>query len=153
MPPFHIVLFAPEIPQNTGTIGRLCVCTGAVLHLIDPLGFQIDDAHLRRAGLDYWPFLEWHRWSSWEEFLAGAKPARMAFLSSKTTRSFFDRKATPGDFLVFGNEQHGLPVEFYERYRDSLYTLPMPGPHARCHNLANAAAIALYEALRQTGEI
>jgi tRNA (cytidine/uridine-2'-O-)-methyltransferase len=149
--PFHIVLVSPEIPQNTGTIGRLCVCTGAVLHLIDPLGFVIDDAHLRRAGLDYWPYLDWHRWSSWEDFLAGAKPTRMAFLSSKTTRSFFERQATPGDFLVFGNEQHGLPVEFYERYRDSLYTLPMPGPHARCHNLANAASIALYEALRQTG--
>ncbi len=153
MLPFHIVLYAPEIPQNTGTIGRLCVCTGAVLHLIDPLGFQIDDAHLRRAGLDYWPFLEWHRHPDWDAFLAECQPPRLVFLSSKTRRSFFALKSQPGDYLVFGNEQHGLPTEFYTRYADSLYTLPMPGPHARCHNLANAASIALYEALRQTGAL
>ena len=149
--PFHIVLNAPEIPQNTGTIGRLCVCTGAVLHLIDPLGFKIDDAHLRRAGLDYWPFLEWYRHADWNAFLQEAKPARLAFLTSKTTRSIFDYQAQPGDFLVFGNEQHGLPEEIHQRYADNLYTIPMPGPHARCHNLANAASIALYEVLRQTG--
>ncbi|MCQ2402443.1 MAG: tRNA (cytidine(34)-2'-O)-methyltransferase [Lentisphaeria bacterium] len=149
--PFHIVLYAPEIPQNTGTIGRLCVCTGAVLHLIEPLGFTIDDAHLRRAGLDYWPYLDWHRWKDWESFLEGMKPPRLVFLSSKTKRNFFDLQTQEGEFLVFGNEQHGLPPEFYTKYSDSLYTLPMPGEHARCHNLANAAAITLYEALRQHG--
>lgn len=151
--PFHIVLLAPEIPQNTGTIGRLCVCTGATLHLIDPLGFQIDDAHLRRAGLDYWPYLDWHRWKSWDEFLDAMRPPRLVFLTSKTDRSYFSLKTREGEFLVFGNEQHGLPQEFYSRYADSLYTLPMPGEHARCHNLANAASIALYEALRQQGAL
>ena len=152
--PFHIVLVAPQIPQNTGTIGRLCVCAGAVLHLIEPLSFQIDDAHLRRAGLDYWPFLDWHLHPGWEEFLKSAKPClqRMFFLSSKTARNFYDTALMPGDFLVFGNEQHGLPVDFYQRYEEQLRTLPMPGPHARCHNLANAASIALYEGLRQTGQ-
>lgn len=149
--PFHVVLYAPEIPQNTGTIGRLCVCTGAVLHLIEPLGFQIDDAHLRRAGLDYWPFLEWHRWQNWEAFLAGMHPEHLAFLTSKTKRSFYDHQTSEGEFLVFGNEQHGLPEEIHKRYAQDLYTLPMPGKHARCHNLANAASIALYEALRQHG--
>lgn len=149
--PFNIVLIAPEIPQNTGTIGRLCVCTGARLHLIEPLGFKIDDAHLRRAGLDYWPYLDWHLYPDWEAFLKENQPQRLVFLSSKTTQNFFDAQLQPGEYLVFGNEQHGLPVPFYERYAGSLYTLPMPGEHARCHNLANAAAIALYEALRQTG--
>lgn len=148
---FNIVLVAPEIPQNTGTIGRLCVCTGARLHLIEPLGFTIDDAHLRRAGLDYWPFLDWRRHSGWEEFLAAEKPEHLVFLSSKTADSFFDYAVHPGEYLVFGNEQHGLPPEFYTRYAAQLRTLPMPGPHARCHNLANAAAITLYESLRQTG--
>ncbi len=151
--PFNIVLMAPEIPQNTGTIGRLCVCTDARLHLIEPLGFKIDDAHLRRAGLDYWPYLDWHRYPNWENFLETNHPSRLHFLSSKTDRSFFDCQIEPGDYLVFGNEQHGLPQEFYERYRDNLWTLPMPGAHARCHNLANAASITLYEALRQTGQL
>lgn len=147
--PFHIVLVAPEIPQNTGTIGRLCVNAGAVLHLVDPLGFQIDDAHLRRAGLDYWPFLKWHRWKNFPHFLQEMAPKRMLFLTSKTNQSIFQTKINPGDFLVFGNEQHGLPQDFYQTYHDCLRTLPMPGLHARCHNLANAASIALYEALRQ----
>ncbi len=151
--PFHIVLIAPEIPQNTGTIGRLCVCTDTVLHLIEPLGFQIDDAHLRRAGLDYWPYLEWHLWKDWDSFIEAMKPERLVFLSSKTTKSYFDLQVQEGEYLVFGNEQHGLPVEFYEKYKDSLYTLPMPGEHARCHNLANAASITLYEALRQCNRL
>lgn len=149
--PFNIVLIAPEIPQNTGTIGRLCVCTGARLHLIEPLGFLIDDAHLRRAGLDYWPYLDWTVHPGWEGFLDREQPQSMVFLSSKTTSSFFDYQVHEGEYLVFGNEQHGLPPDFYGRYADRLRTLPMPGPHARCHNLANAAAITLYESLRQVG--
>ena len=147
---FHIVLVAPEIPQNTGTIGRLCVCTGARLHLIEPLGFQIDDTHLRRAGLDYWPFLDWKLHPDWESFLASEQPEHLVFLSSKTKQSYFDYHVHEDEYLVFGNEQHGLPPEFYQRYASQLRTLPMPGEHARCHNLANSAAIALYEALRQT---
>ncbi len=147
--PLHIVLVAPEIPQNTGTIGRLCVNTGTVLHLIEPLGFLLDDTHLKRAGLDYWPFLRWHLWHSFPHFLQEMNPQRMLFLSSKTQRSLFQTQIHPGDFLVFGNEQHGLPPEFYQTYQDSLVTIPMTGIHARCHNLANAASIALYEALRQ----
>jgi tRNA (cytidine/uridine-2'-O-)-methyltransferase len=148
---FHIVLVAPEIPQNTGTIGRLCVCTDADLHLIRPLGFQLDEAHLRRAGLDYWPFLTWSFYENWEDFLErNHHPQRLIFCSSKTKRSIYDFAFQEEDWLVFGNEGHGLPPHFYEQYRDSLYTIPMPGVHARCHNLANAASIVLYEALRQT---
>ncbi len=148
--PFHVVLVAPEIPQNTGTIGRLCVNADAHLHLIEPLGFLIDDTHLRRAGLDYWPHLKWNLWKSWDAFLEGARPGRLVFLTSKTQQSIYGLRIQPGDFFVFGNEQHGLPPEFHERYKTQLFTIPMPGEHARCHNLANAASIALYEGLRQT---
>ncbi len=151
MTPFHIVLVAPEIPQNTGTIGRLAVSTDAVLHLIDPLGFSLEDKYLKRAGLDYWKFLKLHRWKNWEEFLAERTPdARLLFFSTHGERSYFDEKYLPGDYLVFGRESAGLPREFYTRYRESLRVIPMPGEHSRSLNLANAVSIVLYEALRQT---
>jgi len=149
-PCYHIVLVAPEIPQNTGTIGRLCVCTGAKLHLIKPLGYQLDEAHLRRAGMDYWQYLDWDVYENWEDFLTRAKPTQLVFCSTKTKRSLYDFKFTEGDWLVFGNEGHGLPPDFYTIYEKNLYTIPMPGEHARSHNLANSVSIALYEALRQT---
>jgi len=148
--PFHIVLVAPEIPPNTGTIGRLCVCTDARLHLIRPLGFSLDAAQVRRAGLDYWPYLELRVHENWEAFLQEARPDRMFFASTRGGRSLYDYRFQGGQFLVFGNETDGLPVEFYERYAENLYVIPMPGRHARSHNLANAASIVLYEALRQT---
>ena len=146
---FNIVLVAPEIPQNTGAIGRLCVCTEARLHLIRPLGFLLDEAHLRRAGLDYWPHLDCSLHDSWQDFLQQAQPQRMFFCSTKTKRNVYELKFQKGDFLVFGNEGHGLPEEFYTRYQQDLYCIPMPGKHARSHNLANAVAIVLYEAWRQ----
>ncbi len=149
-PCFHIVLVAPEIPQNTGTIGRLCVCTGARLHLNKPLGYSLDEASVRRAGLDYWPHLDLCVHDDWEAFLAAAKPERMLFASTKGGRSLYEFQFHPGDYLVFGNEGHGLPDAFYERYSNALYIIPMPGVHARSHNLANAASIVLYEAMRQT---
>lgn len=154
-PCFHIVLVAPEIPQNTGTIGRLCVCTGARLHLIEPLGFSLDEAHLRRAGLDYWPHLDWQLYPDWETWLerVAPEPGRLYFCSTKTDRSLYQTQLQAGDFLVFGNEGHGLPAAFYPRYQNRLVTIPMPGGHARSHNLANAVAIVLYEGLRQTGII
>lgn len=151
VPCFNIVLVAPEIPQNTGTIGRLCVCTDAKLHLIKPLGYSLDEAHLRRAGLDYWPFLSWDLYEDWEDFLTrNDNPERMFFCSTKTTRSIYDCKLQEGDWLIFGNEGHGLPPPFYKRYEDKLWTIPMPGVHARSHNLANSVSIALYEGLRQS---
>ncbi len=146
---FNIVLVAPEIPQNTGNIGRLCVCTGSRLHLIEPLGFSLEQSQLRRAGLDYWPHLGYELHSGWNRFLAREKPARMIFLSTRGQRSVYDFSFRPADFLVFGNEGSGLPDPFYQRYADSLYRLPMPGQHCRSLNLANAVGIVLYEALRQ----
>ncbi len=149
-PQFHIVLVAPEIPQNTGTIGRLCVCTGTRLHLVRPLGFSLDASKVRRAGLDYWQFLDLAVYDDWESFLGRTRPERLVFLSTKTSRSVYTCRFRSGDWLVFGNETRGLPTDFYSRYSEQLWTIPMPGPRARSHNLANAAAIVLYEALRQT---
>ena len=146
---FHVVLVAPEIPQNTGTIGRLCVCTATPLHLVRPLAFSLDEARIRRAGLDYWPYLDLHVHDSWDTFLAAAAPRRLLFCTTKCTRSLYEVRFADGDALVFGNESSGLPPAFYERYRDDLLAIPMPGPHARSHNLANAVSIVLYEALRQ----
>ena len=151
MKPFHIVLVAPEIPQNTGTIGRLAVSTDAVLHLIDPLGFSLEDKYLKRAGLDYWRFLDLHRYRDWEEFLGALEEgARLLFFSTHGEKSYFDERYLPGDYLVFGRESAGLPEEFCTRYCDSLRVIPMPGEHSRSLNLANAVSIVLYEALRQT---
>jgi len=149
---FHVVLVAPEIPQNTGTIGRLCVCTDARLHLIRPLAFSLDESRIRRAGLDYWRFLDLHVHEDWPAFIAAAAPPpeRMFFLTTKSERSVFGSNFAAGDYLVFGNETSGFPPAFYRDYADRLFTIPMPGRHARSHNLANAAAIVLYEALRQT---
>lgn len=146
---FHVVLVAPEIPQNTGTIGRLCVCTDVRLHLVRPLAFSLDEARIRRAGLDYWPHLDLHVHETWEDFLASSRPSRLFLCTTKATRSLYEVRFEEGDALVFGNETSGLPPPFYECYRDALVTIPMPGAHARSHNLANAVSIVLYEALRQ----
>ena len=152
---FNIVLVAPEIPQNTGTIGRLCVCNGAPLHLIRPLGFSLDETQLRRAGLDYWPHLDLHVHDDWEAFLAAAAPdqERLFFISTKAQASIFKTDLRDGDWLVFGRETSGLPPEFYDRYRDQLRLIPMLGEHCRSLNLANAVSIVFYEALRQAGQV
>lgn len=148
----RIVLVAPEIPQNTGTIGRLCVCVGAELHLIEPLGFEVSETRLRRAGLDYWRHLDWRVHSDWRSFTAHCAPDRMFFLSAHGEKSLYDTRFEATDWLVFGNETSGLPSDFYEEYADRLLAIPMPGENARTHNLANAVSIAVYEALRQTRE-
>lgn len=147
--PINIVLVKPEIPHNTGAIGRLCVGLDCPLHLIRPLGFRLTEQHLRRAGLDYWEHLSLSVHDSWEEFLKAVAPGRLFFLSTRGERSLYDCSFLPGDTLVFGSEGRGLPEDFYDRYRDRLFRIPMPGPHARSINLANAAAITAYEAYRQ----
>ena len=152
MEPFNIVLFEPEIPQNTGTIGRLAVSTDSKLHLIEPLGFSLEDKFLKRAGLDYWPRLAPKIHPNWETFLAAERPARRFFLSTHGKKSFFDAQFRPGDYLIFGKESAGLPPEFYEQYRDELWQIPMPGRFSRSLNLANAVSIVLYEAIRQNRE-
>ncbi len=117
---FSIVLLRPEIPHNTGAIGRLCVGLGVPLHLVRPLGFALDDRYVARAGLDYWPHLDLMIHDTWEDYLASVKPRRVHFLSTHGEKSLYDCRFEAGDALVFGNESSGLPKDFYERYRESL---------------------------------
>ena len=146
---FNIVLFQPEIPQNTGTIGRLAVSTNCRLHLIEPLGFSLEDKYLKRAGLDYWQHLNPSIHADWESFLAAEKPQRMFFISTHGEKNFFDAGYELGDYLIFGRESAGLPKEFYEKYMDDMWQIPMTGEFSRSLNLANAVSITLYEAMRQ----
>jgi len=149
--PLNIVLVKPEIPHNTGAIGRVCVGLDCPLHLVRPLGFRLTDRHLRRAGMDYWEHLDLRVHDSWDGFLDAVRPTRLYFLSTRGECSLYDCVFEPGDALVFGSESRGLPDDFYDRYRDRLFRIPMPGPHARSLNLANAVSIAVYEAYRQLG--
>lgn len=144
-----LVLLAPEIPGNTGSVGRLCVCLDCPLHLIRPLGFDISEAAVRRAGLDYWQHVDLHVHDDWDAFLAAVAPRRLIFASSRGTRSYLDHAFQPGDTVVFGRETSGLPPDFYSRYAADLVTIPMPGEHRRSLNLANAVSIIAYEAYRQ----
>lgn len=145
----NVVLHEPEIPHNTGAIGRTCVTLESRLHLIQPMGFVLTERNLQRAGLDYWPHLDHRLHRSWEHFLAGEQPGRLFVASTRGEKSLFDCRFAMGDYVVFGSESRGLPPEFYERYRANLFRIPMPGPHARSLNLANAVAIVLYEMYRQ----
>ena len=146
---FNITLFEPEIPQNTGSIGRLCVSTGCKLHLIEPLGFSLEDKYLKRAGMDYWNKLDYTIYPNWDKFMQSNPDAVLHFFSTHGTTSFSDVEYSPGDYLVFGKESAGLPQEFYEKYRDRMRIIPMPGEFFRSINLANSVSIALYEAMRQ----
>ena len=147
--PFHIVLVEPEIPPNTGSIARLCGATDTVLHLVHPLGFSTDDKHLKRAGLDYWKFVDIRYWDSLDDFLAAQEETRLYFLTTKTRRSYTEAVFKPGDYLIFGKETKGLPEDLLELYADRCFTLPMPNSNIRSLNLAMTAGIVLYEAMRQ----
>lgn len=146
---FNIVLVAPEIPQNTGNIGRLCVSTNTRLHLIKPLGFSLDDKYLKRSGMDYWQYLDLQIYESWDEFERRNENAILYFLSTKGEKSFWDCPYEQNCFLVFGSEGKGLDMEFHRKYQSAMYTIPMPGKFHRSFNLANSAAIALFEGLRR----
>jgi tRNA (cytidine/uridine-2'-O-)-methyltransferase len=145
----NIVLVEPQIPHNTGAIGRLCVGLGAALHLVEPLGFDISDRAVKRAGLDYWEHLDISVHSDWDAFLEATTPAVLCFASTRGKRDLFECQLPAGVFIVFGNETRGLPPDFYERYAEQLFKIPQPGEHARSINLANAASVAIYEAYRQ----
>lgn len=146
---YNVVLVHPEIPQNTGNIGRLCVSTNTRLHLIEPLGYSLDDKYIKRSGMDYWKFLDLIIYKDWEEFKEKNPGAEMYFLSTKTDKSFWDCPYPDNCFLVFGSEGSGLPPEFYDIYKDRLYTLPMNGKFHRSLNLANSVAVTLFEGLRR----
>jgi len=145
---FNVVLIEPEIPPNTGNIGRLCLATGSTLHLVKPLGFSIDDRTLLRAGLDYWKEVDVRLWDSFEELQCAQQPnVRLFFLTTKSDRAYCDVRFQPGDFLVFGRETKGLPEALLAAHREQLLTIPMQG--TRSLNLATAVAIVLFEAMRQ----
>ena len=146
----HIVLVEPEIAPNTGNIGRLCAATGTRLHLIEPLGFQIDDRQLKRAGMDYWRSVDCHTWPNWAAFRA-AQPAdaRIWWVESGAPRRYWDVAFASGDYLVFGRESAGLPKAWLEADPERWIDIPMANPDARSLNLSNCAAIVLFEALRQ----
>jgi tRNA (cytidine/uridine-2'-O-)-methyltransferase len=148
----HVVLYQPEIPPNTGSVARLCAATLTPLHLIEPLGFKIDDKHLKRAGLDYWEFVDLHVHSSWQQFLEKSTGKRLLYFSKKAARSYTQVSFAQDDYLVFGPETRGLPEEWIALNGERALRIPMLGSGVRSLNLSNAVAIVLYEGLRQLGQ-
>ena len=148
----NIVLVEPEIPPNTGNVARLCAATRTTLHLIEPLGFKLDDAQLKRAGMDYWQHVEWYRWANWTAF-AEKLPAgaRLWFVESGGPKRYDEVKFAADDYLVFGRETAGLPRQLLEQNRERWLRIPMFNAEARSLNLSNCAALVLFEALRQQG--
>jgi tRNA (cytidine/uridine-2'-O-)-methyltransferase len=144
----NIVLVNPEIPQNTGNIARTCAATWAVLHLIEPLGFSLEDRYLKRAGLDYWQLMEYHVYHSLEDFLIQHPGIRAHYATTKAPRSYHEAEYRDGDYLFFGCETRGLPENLLKKVYPQCIRIPMRA-EARSLNLANSAAIVLYEALRQ----
>jgi tRNA (cytidine/uridine-2'-O-)-methyltransferase len=147
----QIVLVEPEIPPNTGAIARLCAATNTALHLIEPLGFRLDNRTLKRAGMDYWQQVTWRTWPDWAAFQTAHPIARLHFLTTKATRPYTEAEFRPDDFLIFGRETRGLPESLLRENAGACCTIPMLNPQVRSLNLATAAAIALFEALRQIG--
>jgi len=148
----QIVLLEPEIPPNTGNVARLCAATKTKLHLIEPLGFRLDDTQLKRAGMDYWRHLQWQRWTSWESFRAGLPAdARLWFVESSGPRLYSEAVFAADDYLVFGRETAGLPRKLLHENKEQWLRIPMFNSQARSLNLSNCVALVLFEALRQLG--
>ncbi|MBL7670097.1 MAG: tRNA (cytidine(34)-2'-O)-methyltransferase [Bdellovibrionaceae bacterium] len=150
-PFFRIVLIEPEIPQNTGNVGRTCVATLCELHLVGPMGFEISDKNLKRAGLDYWQHLNWYQYQTLDQWLSMvANPERVFLFSTKAKKSLYSAEFQRGDWLVFGKETKGLSPPWVQEVGDRALMIPQPGP-VRSLNLATSVAIAAYEGLRQLG--
>lgn len=147
-PLFHVVLHQPQIPHNTGSVGRTCVAVGAKLWLVRPLGFRLDDYYLRRAGLDYWPHLTWEAVDDWPQLVCRLAEQRMWFFSKRGDVPYTEVAYRPGDALVFGDEARGLPDAMLSGADDRTLRIPIRA-EVRSLNLSNAVAIALYEAVRQ----
>ena len=148
----HIVLLEPEIPPNTGNVARLCAATRTTLHLIEPFGFKLDDAQLKRAGMDYWQHVEWHRWPNWAAFQQGGSPRRAPLVRGiRRAAALHGSQFAPEDYLVFGRETAGLPKSLLQENPDRWLRIPMFNAQSRSLNLSNCVALVLFEALRQQG--
>jgi len=148
----NLVLVEPEIPPNTVNVARLCAATKTTLHLIEPFGFKLDDAQLKRAGMDYWQHVTWHRWPNWAAFQKSLpSPARLWFIESGGPKLYTEADYGPEDYLVFGRETAGLPRQWLEQNREHWLRIPMFNEQSRSLNLSNCAALVLFEALRQQG--
>lgn len=148
----NVVLLEPEIPPNTGNVARLCAATRSVLHLIEPFGFKLDDAALKRAGMDYWRHVDWKRWPDWQRFRAQLPTgARLWLVESDGPKCYSTADFRPDDYIIFGRETAGLPKVLLEENRDRWLRIPMFNPSARSLNLSNCVALVLFEALRQQG--
>ena len=147
--PLNIVLIEPEIPNNTGNIGRLALASGSNLHLVKPFGFEIDDTRLKRAGLDYWQHLNVTYYDSIDDFFTSNKNAKMAFLSSHGTKDYYNIPFEDNLFLVFGKESIGLPKQVLKDHPEALFKIPIYSEHVRSLNLANAVSIVIYEGIKQ----
>ncbi len=147
---FNVVLVEPEIPQNTGNIARTCAATGCALHLVRPLGFETDDRHLKRAGLDYWDGVDITYWDSFDDLKKAFPASSFYYFTTKGLNVYSDAKFREGDFLVFGKETKGLPEDLLKQNREACLRIPMVG-ETRSLNLSNSVAIAVYEGLRQNG--
>lgn len=145
---YNIVLIEPEIPMNTGNIGRLSLASGSVLHLVKPFGFELNDTRLKRAGLDYWKHISLHIYESSEEFFSINKDKNLVYLSSSGEKDYCSINFEDGMFLIFGKESVGLPKSITNENRDKLYKIPIYSTHVRSLNLANAVSIVVYEGLR-----
>src|SRR5687768_16872689 len=149
-PRLHVVLFRPEIPYNTGSVGRTCVAVGAKLWLVRPLGFRVDDYYLRRAGLDYWQYLAWEVVNDWEALIARLPVERHWYFTKRGSRPYTEARFAEGDVLVFGSESQGLPEEILQEAVERERALRIPTrPEVRSLNLSNSVAVAVYEAARQ----
>ena len=148
----HVVLVEPEIPPNTGNVARLCAATHTTLHLIEPFGFKLDDTQLKRAGMDYWQHVEWHRWANWQCFAEQIPTqARLWLIEQGGSKRYDEVQFGANDFLVFGRETAGLPPALLQANSETWIRVPMFNEKARSLNLSNCVALVLYEALRQAG--
>jgi tRNA (cytidine/uridine-2'-O-)-methyltransferase len=155
-PDFHVVLVRPEIPQNSGSIARLTAATRTRLHLVGPLGYSLEDRYLKRAGLDYWPYVDYRTYTDWDGFDAIYNPTvsiNFKYFSTHAAQTYLKAAYRPGDFLVFGSETQGLGKDFIAQRAADTYRIPIFEPGVRSLNLANAVSIVLYEALRQAGKL
>lgn len=147
-PQLHVVLHQPQIHYNTGSVGRTCVAVGAKLWLVRPLGFRVDDYHLRRSGMDYWQRLEWEVVDDWTALQSAVDLGQAWFFTKTADRLYLDARFQPGDVLVFGSESQGLPQTLLDKHADRTLRIPTR-PEVRSLNLSNSVAVAAYEAVRQ----